>query len=166
VLLHPHPDFGGDRYNHVVDALYRRLPAAGVSALRFDFGSGDAAVAVAEAGAAIAAAPDPAVVLIGYSFGADVALGVSDQRVAGWFLVAPPLRLVDPASVGADSRPKALLVPEFDQYSPPARTRQVVREWRHATVDTVPGADHFLIGSTGAVVDAAVAWSDRVRRSP
>ena len=26
VLLHPHPDFGGDRFNAVIDELYRRLP--------------------------------------------------------------------------------------------------------------------------------------------
>ena len=29
VLLHPHPDMGGDRFNHVVDAMYRALPPAG-----------------------------------------------------------------------------------------------------------------------------------------
>ena len=27
----------------------------------------------------------PRVVLVGYSFGADVALGVADSRIAGWF---------------------------------------------------------------------------------
>ena len=37
VLLHPHPDMGGDRHNNVVSALYEALPPEGVTALRFDF---------------------------------------------------------------------------------------------------------------------------------
>ena len=39
VLLHPHPDMGGDRFNNVVSELYRALPPAGVTAIRFDFSS-------------------------------------------------------------------------------------------------------------------------------
>jgi hypothetical protein len=37
VLLHPHPEMGGDRFNNVVSELYRALPPAGVTAIRFDF---------------------------------------------------------------------------------------------------------------------------------
>ena len=48
VLLHPHPDMGGDRYNNVVSALFEALPAAGVTALRFDFKSSDLEVAAAQ----------------------------------------------------------------------------------------------------------------------
>ena len=36
-VCHPHPQYGGNRFNPVVDALYRRLPALGGAALRFDF---------------------------------------------------------------------------------------------------------------------------------
>ena len=36
VLCHPHPAYGGDRYNVVVDALFRALPPAGVASLRLD----------------------------------------------------------------------------------------------------------------------------------
>ena len=86
VLLHPHPDYGGDRYHPVIDALYRGLP---VSTLRFDFGSSDFEAAHAETREAIGLAPSSSVVLIGYSFGASVALGVDDPAVLGWFVVAP-----------------------------------------------------------------------------
>ena len=37
VLCHPHPQYGGDRFNTVVEALFRALPSAGFAALRFDF---------------------------------------------------------------------------------------------------------------------------------
>ena len=35
VICHPHPAYGGDRHNPVVDALYRGLSAAGVAVLAF-----------------------------------------------------------------------------------------------------------------------------------
>ena len=162
VLLHPHPDFGGDRFNHVVDALYRSLPGHGISVVRFDFGSSEWAVAVNETVAAIDAAPEGAVTLVGYSYGADVALGVDDPRVRGWFLVAPPLAVTDSSTVAADPRPKFLLVPEHDQYSSPDRARRKSATWTNATVAVVPSADHFLVGNSDAVVKAVNAWLGRV----
>jgi alpha/beta superfamily hydrolase len=99
------------------------------------------------------------VVLVGYSFGADVATTVADDRVAGWFLIAPPL--VDPGAdraIAGDPRPKAIAVPEHDQFSPPGRTRHLTESWTNTTVTDVPGADHFLAGQTGLVVDQVVAW--------
>jgi len=156
VLLHPHPDYGGNRFHPVVDALYRGLP---VTTIRFDFSSSAAPVAEAELLAAIDLAPGPAVVLFGYSFGADVALGVADPRVLGWFAVAPPLR-GDPGLLAAatDPRPKRLAVPEHDQFSPPARAAEVTSAWPASTVVTIPGADHFLVGRSDAVLAAALAW--------
>jgi uncharacterized protein len=158
VLLHPHPDFGGDRFNHVVDALFRSLPGDGISVVRFDFSSSERTVAVKETVAAIDAAPDGAVTLVGYSYGADVALGVNDPRVKGWFLVAPPLAVTDSSAVAADQRPKFLLLPEHDQYSSPDRARRKSATWTNATLEVVPSADHFLVGSSGAVVVAVTAW--------
>ncbi|HEY4408629.1 MAG TPA: hypothetical protein VGO87_02015 [Acidimicrobiia bacterium] len=42
--------------------------------------------------------------LVGYSFGADIALSVGDERVTGWAAVAPPLRVGPPpcAAEGVD----------------------------------------------------------------
>ena len=37
VLAHPHPLFGGDRFNPVVDALFNALVDIGFTTLRFDF---------------------------------------------------------------------------------------------------------------------------------
>ena len=37
VLCHPHPSYGGNRFNTVVEALFHSLPAAGFVTLRFDF---------------------------------------------------------------------------------------------------------------------------------
>jgi alpha/beta superfamily hydrolase len=156
VLLHPHPDFGGNRFHPVVDALHRGLP---ITTIRFDFSSSAIPVAQAELLEAIDLAPSPAVILLGYSFGADVALSVADPRVLGWFAVAPPL-LGDPGRLAAatDPRPKRLAVPEHDQYSPPARAAEVTSAWPASTIVTIPGADHFLVGRSDAVLAAALAW--------
>ena len=156
VLLHPHPDMGGNRFNHVVESLYRGLPAAGIGALRFDFSSSDMDVAVAEARAAIDAAPTGRLVLVGYSFGTMVASRIVDERVVGWFLVAPPIDQVDPA-IGDDPRPKALATPEHD-FSPPAHVADVTAGWTATERHVVPGTDHFLAGAMPGVVDQVVAW--------
>jgi alpha/beta superfamily hydrolase len=171
VLCHPHPAYGGDRHNPVVDALFRSLPAAGVAALRFDFrpaaGAGGPA-ATAGARADVVAALDRLAAetggdlplwLAGYSFGADVALAVDDARHRGWVAVAPTLALGGPPAPGSgDPRPALLLVPSHDQYSPPAAARAGTAGWPDATVVEVPGADHFLAGATARVADLAVAW--------
>ena len=159
VLTHPHPDFGGDRFNAVIDALYRRLPAAGITTLRFDFSSSELSIAAAETLDAMRHLPIRPLVLVGYSFGADVAASIDDERVAGWFLVAPPL--IDakrPRPVATDPRPKAIVLPEHDQFSSPGRSSHITERWVNAAVSFVPGADHFLVGHTQPVVDHALGW--------
>jgi hypothetical protein len=59
---------------------------------------------------------------------------------------------------GGDPRPKLVLVPEHDQFSPPARTGPAVSGWRETTVEVIPGADHFLSGATDMVVSHALGW--------
>jgi len=91
--------------------LFLALPAAGVAALRFNFrgvgasegshGGGvaeqlDVAAAIDALTAALPAGTP--IVLAGWSFGADVCLCVGDERVAGWFCAAPPLRIVEPST--------------------------------------------------------------------
>jgi len=171
-MCHPHPLYGGDMRNIVVDAVVRALSAAGVAALRFNFrgvgGSqgrhGDGRDERLDAAAAVdAVAPfagDGPLVLAGYSFGAVVALSVSDPRVAGWFAVAPALIHADPDALvaAADHRPKLLVAPDHDQFTPPATLAGITSTWVATTVEPLAMADHFLVGRTGPVADAAVAF--------
>lgn len=161
VLLHPHPDFGGNRFHPFVDALYRRLPSVNVSAFRFDFSSSDPAKAHREAVDAIDAAserwsPLP-VVLVGYSFGAGVAAGIEDDRIAGWYLLAPPVTELERATIGSDSRPKAIVVPEYDQFFPPATVERIVATWASTTYTVAEAADHFL-GGVEPIATRAMQW--------
>jgi uncharacterized protein len=174
VLCHPHPLQGGTMRSLVISALFAELPDAGVTCLRFNFrgveGSGgthDKGDAEREdARAAIDALTDlvPAgtpLVLAGWSFGADVALSVHDDRLAGWCAVAAPLRYVrDPEVVGGDPRPKLLVLAERDEVRPPAEVAAEVAPWVNTTIETVSGASHFFIGKTDTLVALARDFVD------
>ena len=159
LVLHPHPDMGGDRHNAVVDAVYRAATARGWAAVRPDLSSSDLAVAGAEAAEALDLLPaGPPLWVVGYSFGAVVASRLLDQRIAGWVLVAPPFGAhVDgaAAAVGGDPRPKLLLVPAHDQFGPPDRVAADTADWATTEREDVPGADHFLAGATARVAERA-----------
>jgi hypothetical protein len=165
VLLHPHPQFGGNMRSIVPGTLFSSLPAAGVACLRFNFrgvegsegtyGEGlaernDVVAAVDALGGITEGLP---LALAGWSFGADTALAVGDPQVAGWFCVAAPLRVVkvDDMVAAHDPRPKLLLVPEHDQYQPPDSAREVVADWVNTALEVIPGADHFLVGRVDRV---------------
>jgi uncharacterized protein len=167
VLLHPHPDFGGSRFHPFVDGLFGRLPGVGVGAVRIDFSSADQSVAQSEVSAAVDAGttrwPHSPLVLVGYSFGAGIASGMSDDRISGWYLLAPPTSSLDSAQIGSDPRPKAIVVPEQDQYFSPDATNRAVADWVSTTVTVAPDADHFL-GNVGPVVDQALAWISRITK--
>jgi hypothetical protein len=162
VLLHPHPQFGGDRFHPFVDGLFRRLPPAGVTAVRFDFSSGDLGEARRVALDAIESAftdrPSVPVILAGYSFGAGMAASIDDDRVAGWYLLAPPAAGLRTATIGDDPRPKRLAVPALDQFSAPAQVREAVAGWTATTVIELSGADHFLGGAVDQAVADGLAW--------
>jgi alpha/beta superfamily hydrolase len=164
VLLHPHPDFGGDRFHPFVEALFRGLPDIGINAIRFDFSSAALSVACDEALAAIDEGavrwPQLPAVVAGYSFGAGIAVSIGDDRIAGWYLLAPPVAMLSAATIGNDSRPKAVVVPEHDQFSPPAVVAQVVAGWEMTTVTTLPKTDHFL-GAVQPIAESALHWIKR-----
>jgi uncharacterized protein len=168
VLLHPHPQFGGNRFHPFIEALFRRLPEIGVTAIRFDFSSAEPIAATEEVVAAIDEGstrwPQLPVVLAGYSFGAGIAAGVEDERIVGWYLLAPPVAMLAEAPIGPDPRPKRIVVPALDQFSPPDAVERAVTGWETTTVTTVPNADHFL-GAVPPFVDDALRWFDGMART-
>jgi uncharacterized protein len=165
VLLHPHPQFGGNMRSIVPGALFTALPEAGVAALRFNFrgvegSEGSYGEGVAERQDVTAAADVLAPIteglplaLAGWSFGGDTSLAVDDDRVAGWCAIAAPLRVIKLEDMVApdDPRPKLLIVPEHDQYRPPDEARNVTADWVNTELEVVPGADHFFVGRVDRV---------------
>ena len=163
VLLHPHPDMGGDRYNNVVDTLYRLLPAEGVSALRFDFSGSGLDVAVTDTMAALERMTAEPRFLVAYSFGGGVAATIDDERVAGWYLIAPALSMFEPA-IGDDPRPKGIAAAEHDRFFSPARLEVATADWVSTERSTITGADHMFVGRTDEVAKQCLAWLRQVAR--
>jgi alpha/beta superfamily hydrolase len=160
-VLHPHPDFGGDRFSPPVEAIHRACVAAGWAAVRFDFSSSEPTTAVDEVHAAISLLPAGVpVALTGYSFGAAISTQVLSPAVLGWALVAPPLTMltVDAGPCGADARPKLVLVPEHDQFCPPPEAKAATTEWDATTLESIAGADHFLAGMSERVAARVVDY--------
>ena len=177
VLCHPHPLYGGSMRSIVISELFRTLPQRGVACLRFNFrgveqssgthdhGRGERADAVAAIDALTAAIPPSTpMVLAGWSFGGDVTLSVHDERLAAWLVIAPPLRFADSAPLATDPRPKHLVLAEHDEYRPPAEVIAATDGWRATTIEVVPGASHFFVGRTDAVVAAADSLIGRIAR--
>src|SRR5207244_2877172 len=91
VLCHPHPQYGGTMRSIVIGALFEALPLAGFTCVRFNFrgversgGSHDEGKGeLLDVQAALDAASsvrvgDEALVLAGWSFGADMTLATHD----------------------------------------------------------------------------------------
>jgi uncharacterized protein len=171
VLCHPHPQYGGTMRSIVISALFEALPPRGMACLRFNFRGVEnsegaysegrdepldiaAALDSASAAAAATAVAGP-LVLIGWSFGADMALGIDDPRIAAWVGIAPPLRFRSEAAygvVGRDARPKLLVLAAHDEFRAPAEIEAATAAWAATRIETVAGASHFFIGRTDRVV--------------
>ncbi len=123
--------------------------------------TGSAALLAALAALAGRAAGVP-LCIAGWSFGADVSLSLTDERIDGWAAIAPPLRVLPvdelTAAAGSDPRPKLLIVPEHDEIRQPDSAREATAGWVNTTVEVVPGADHFLVGRTDLVAERATTW--------
>jgi uncharacterized protein len=176
ICLHPLPTHGGMMDSHVLRKAAWRLPAlAGLAVLRFntrgttsergtsggafDGGEGErhdvaAAIEYAEF------ADLPAIWLVGWSFGTDLALRYGcDPAVVGAVLLSPPLRSAsasDLATWAASGKPVVALVPEYDDYLRPAEARVRFAAIPRAAVVGVSGAKHLWVGDAERVLDEIV----------
>jgi alpha/beta superfamily hydrolase len=175
VLCHPHPQYGGTMRSIVIGALFDALPLAGCTALRFNFRGVERSTGVHDDGrgelldvhAAVDSAAevrgDEPLLLVGWSFGADMTLATPDARLAGWVGIAPPLRFRgDFEAVAHDARPKLLVLGQHDEFREPASVVDATGSWSSTEVDVIPGASHFFVGRTDRVVEAVRGFVERV----
>ena len=158
VITHPHPLMGGDMYTPVPAGFFGAVDPTTTTALRFNFRGVGRSTGTHDNGRAerldVAAAidhvaqssPGVPIVLAGWSFGADVSLTVDDDRVAGWFLAAPPLSVVDPAEMAARhcAAPKVLAIGSNDQFNPPEKAAVSTAAWTNTSIEAIDDADHFF----------------------
>lgn len=178
LLCHPHPLYGGDMDNNVVQGLRGGLEKAGFSVLRFNFrgvgrsegGYGDGAGERADVQAAIdALASEPGVMtegllVAGYSFGAWVGMAVAaaDPRVGSLVAVAPPLALWPMDDLSECPRPKLAIAGSRDEHCPAA----LFHEWFEGLPGpkeraVLEGTDHFFRGREAEVGTLAAEFALR-----
>ena len=170
VLCHPHPEYGGSMDNAVVVAVASALVAERFATLRFNFGgvgrsegsfSGGPAE-IDDARAALDALsgvlpPGAPLVLVGYSFGAWVALRASAETAGLRHVVAigPPLDFLDWGFLDAVQVPITFVAGERDQFCAAARlTRVLAAHAGRIELRTIAGADHFFVGREDGVAEA------------
>jgi alpha/beta superfamily hydrolase len=160
VIAHPHPLFGGTMDNKVVQTLARAFTQAGWTAVRFNFrgvgtsggahdegrGEVDDMLAVVQQ-----AAPEGALALAGFSFGAFVTSQVfarleATRAIDKLVLVGVAASRFDVASIAQEAHERTLVIHgEHDDTVP----LQSVLDWARPNalpVTVVPGGSHFFHG--------------------
>lgn len=159
--------------NSVISAFAAAFAAVGFAVLRFNFrgvgkSTGSYAEGLGEQGDAKAAlawiAAQPGVdttrlFLAGYSFGARVTLAVAatEPRVAGFIVVAPPIRHGDWPPLESTRGPKIFLCGEHDPYAPPDALATLVKSLNEPKrLAIFSDTDHFFIGQEHTLAQHAV----------
>ncbi len=169
VITHPHPLYGGDMENPVVETVRLACAAKGLSTLRFNFrGVGKSQgrhdrgrKEQADVRAAVAYLRETGidtVCLWGYSFGAWVNAKAVQKglSVAAMVMISPPVAFMDFEGIAALGSLRCVIAGDRDDMGPLSRIREMLSLWNpEARLESIPGADHFFSGQLGALQAAA-----------
>ncbi len=159
-ISHPHPLYGGNMYNSVVESIARVYHEAGFTTLRFNFrGVGGSAGEhdegqgerqdVRSALQHLTAEGKTVLELAGYSFGAwvNARTDLTSAGVQRTIMVSPPVAFLDFSLVAVSPRLKLVIAGSRDQIAPPELIRTMLPQWNpEARLKVIEGADHFYIG--------------------
>ncbi len=172
VITHPHPLYGGNMYNNVVESLVRIYQLAGYTTLRFNFRSvgsseGEYDNGIGEQEDVKAALRyltqrgKKVLDLTGYSFGSWVnALAISKvDTVDRMVMISPPVAFMDFNSVGLTPQIQLVVAGSQDQIAPPKLIENMLPTWNpRAHLEIIDGADHFYLGYTGKLESVLTAY--------
>lgn len=161
VITHPHPLYGGDMRNIVVETLQKAFAQKGYTTLRFNFRGVGKSTGAHDDGngeqSDVAGAMDflrqkglARIYLTGYSFGSWVIANMPEKTAAdGIVLVSPPATMMAFDDKAVLPNLKLVVTGEFDEFAPPDLIKKLVTQWNPAAGFTViNGADHFFFGFT------------------
>lgn len=160
IIAHPHPLYGGDMYNPVVEAVARAYQKSGYATLRFNFRGVGRSEGTYDEGigeqqdvcAAIAALREKGVRqidLAGYSFGSYVIaqIGCETELVENMVMVSPPAAFMDFEGIGAIPCLRLVVTGARDDVGPADLVKKMLPTWNPAArFETIEGADHFYSG--------------------
>jgi hypothetical protein len=172
VITHPHPLYGGNMYNNVVESLFRIYQLAGYTTLRFNFRSVGASEGEYDNGIGeqedvkaalhyLAHEGKKILHLAGYSFGSWVnALAISEvDTVDRMVMISPPVAFMDFNSVGLTPQLQLVVAGSRDDIAPPELINNMLPTWNpRAHLEVIDGADHFYLGYTGKLESVLAAY--------
>lgn len=159
-ITHPHPLYGGDMYNPVVEAICRAFHQKGYTTLRFNFrgtgrsqgaydeGKGEQTDVISALGY-LSGLGAEAITLAGYSFGAWVnalsacRLGLDHPMV----MVSPPVAFIDFKDISTLPGLTCVVTGSDDEIAPHDPISRMAPAWnKEAAFEVIEGADHFYFG--------------------
>ncbi len=160
IITHPHPLYGGDMINPVVESIAQTFNRKGISTLRFNFrGTGNSGGQYDEGvgeqedilGAVeyLLGCGISTIYLAGYSFGAWVAARVNHlpREVVSLIMVAPPVALLQFDKDRSLPLLQLVLTGEEDEFAPVSLIKNYIPVWNcEAQFEIVDFADHFFFG--------------------
>lgn len=162
VITHPHPLYGGDMNNFVVESIKKVYREKGYTTLRFNFrgvggsqGNYDNDQGEQEdlrsALSAIASTGIKQIELSGYSYGAWInsLVACQDSSIKNIVLVSPPVAFIDFSPVISIPGLKLVITGSLDDYAPPELVKNALGIWnKEALLEIIEGTDHFYGGHT------------------
>ena len=163
VVTHPHPLYGGDMYNLVVESIVHVYHMKGYSTLKFNFrgvgrsqGTYDNGLGeqkdVLSALSFLADMGMERIDLAGYSFGAWVNAHAlkKDTLTKQMIMVSPPVGFMDFNSIVTMDNLKFVITGNRDDIAPADVIEKMISTWNpKARFEVIDGADHFYGGYLG-----------------
>ena len=160
IITHPHPLYGGDMNNTVVDIISRQYQKAGYSTLKFNFRGVGASQGVFDNGvgerndvlAAYSFLVDQgfsSVNLTGYSFGSWVVVGCANANNVynNIALISPPASFMSFDAFSSVPNLMLAVVGDQDDFAEKELVKSVISRLNPQTkLEIIAGADHFYFG--------------------
>ena len=161
LLLHPHPLYGGNLHNKVVFTSQQVCARLGLATLRFNFrgvgasagryddGQGEQDDARAGLFHLAALLPNSPLYVVGFSFGAWIALrlAAAEARLSAVAALGTPVDWAPLDFLADCGKPKLFIHGDEDQFCDPAAlARSYPRFAPPKQLEWVAGADHFFTG--------------------
>ncbi|MBU0972227.1 MAG: alpha/beta hydrolase [Proteobacteria bacterium] len=172
VVTHPHPLYGGNMENPVVEQIVHGFLESGFTTLRFNFRGTGKSSGVFDDGLGevddVRAALDylkglklKALFLAGYSFGARVnaSLVSSGYAVQDHIMVSPPMGVLSFSDVKSLPSTGLILTGANDGIAPQEMVQSAIHRWQiNPRFEVIKGCDHFYTGCLIRLKDSLLKY--------
>ncbi|MBF0117409.1 MAG: alpha/beta hydrolase [Desulfobacterales bacterium] len=160
VITHPHPLYGGDMYNYVVESIANTFQRKGYITLRFNFRGVGASQGNYDNGigeqddvlSAISCLNDMGIkptILAGYSFGTwvNAMVNLNNTSISQIIMVSPPVSFMNFSAIKSLPYLKLIVTGSEDDIAPSRIIQKMISIWNNKSqFEIIKGADHFYAG--------------------